>query len=92
VERLNRICRKTWETLDYVKNKLLTQVQHRPSNELGWNKICQKIMAVNRMHAKCLDDMDEKYQNEINTMLNAMENVIIDNTRELIQIQIKKNC
>jgi hypothetical protein len=82
VERLNRICRKTWETLDYVKNKILSQIQHRPSNELGWNKICLKIMAVNRSLAKCIDDMDEKYQNEINTMLNAMENVIIDNTKE----------
>jgi hypothetical protein len=81
VEKLNRICRKSWETLDYIKTKLLSQVQHEPSNELGWNKICQKLTAVNRSLIRCVDDMDEKFRSEIYMILDIMERVIIDKTR-----------
>jgi hypothetical protein len=82
VERSNRICRKKWKSLKFIKEKLTLQIQQVPSVEVGWNKISQKILAVNRLLMKCTINMGEKYQDEITTVLDAMERVIMDSTRE----------
>jgi hypothetical protein len=82
VEKLNRICRKSWKSLKYVKDNLLLQVQHEPSKEVGWNRISQKILSVSRLLMKCTVNMDEKYQADVTIVLDVMESVIMDNTKE----------
>jgi hypothetical protein len=75
-----------------MKEKFTSQIQHVSSGQVEWIKISQKILAVNRFLMKCMVNMDEKYQDEVTTVLDAMESVIMDSTREFDSDQTKLNC
>jgi hypothetical protein len=82
LENLNRKCRKTWKTLDFIKNILLEQMPQGSEAQIRQNKIGRKINAVTRYLIKNTLVMDQGYQNEITVVSANLEIVLIKITSE----------